>query len=48
MPTIAQNNDLITVILIFSVEPEQQQELVNNIVEFIRNNRKVSAWFCFS
>ncbi len=33
MPTIAKNNDVITVIVIFAVEPERQQELVDTIKE---------------
>lgn len=35
MPTIAKNNDVITVIIIFAVEPERQQELVDTIIEFL-------------
>jgi antibiotic biosynthesis monooxygenase (ABM) superfamily enzyme len=35
MPIIAKNNDVITVIVIFAVEPERQQELIDNIVEFL-------------
>lgn len=35
MPTIAKNNDVITVIIIFAVEPERQQELVDTIIEFV-------------
>lgn len=31
MATIAVNNEVITVIVIFSVEPERQQELINAI-----------------
>lgn len=34
MPTIAKNNDAITVIVIFSVEPERQQELIDTILTF--------------
>lgn len=35
MPTIAKKNDVLTVIIIFSVEPERQQELVDTIIEFV-------------
>ena len=35
MPTIAKNNDVITVIIIFAVEPERQQELIDAIAEFL-------------
>jgi quinol monooxygenase YgiN len=35
MPTIAKSNDVITVIVIFAVEPERQQELVDTIIEFV-------------
>lgn len=35
MSTIAKNNDVITVIIIFAVEPERQQELIDTILEFL-------------
>ena len=35
MPQVSVNNEVITVIVIFSVEPERQQELVNAIAEFL-------------
>ncbi|MGB3695213.1 MAG: hypothetical protein WA865_00930 [Spirulinaceae cyanobacterium] len=35
MPTIAVNNEVITVIIIFTVEPKQQQELLDAIAEFL-------------
>lgn len=35
MPTIAKHNDVITVIVLFKVLPEQQQELVDTIIEFV-------------
>lgn len=35
MPAIAKNNDVITVIVIFAVEPERQQELIDTIIEFV-------------
>ncbi|MGL5806683.1 MAG: antibiotic biosynthesis monooxygenase family protein [Xenococcaceae cyanobacterium] len=34
MSTIAINNEILTVIVIFSVEPEKQQELIDAIAEF--------------
>ncbi|NEP57641.1 MAG: antibiotic biosynthesis monooxygenase [Symploca sp. SIO2G7] len=35
MPTIATNNELITVIVLFRVEPEQQQKLIEAIASFL-------------
>lgn len=35
MTTIAVNNEVITVIVIFSVESERQQELIDAIAEFV-------------
>ncbi len=35
MPAIAKNNEVITAIIIFAVEPSQQQELVDTIIEFL-------------
>lgn len=35
MATIAVNNEVITVIVIFSVESERQQELIDAIAEFV-------------
>ncbi|MEN9871392.1 MAG: hypothetical protein RLZZ171_2384 [Cyanobacteriota bacterium] len=35
MATIAVNNEVITVIVIFSVESERQQELIDAIAEFL-------------
>lgn len=35
MPAIAKNNDVVTVIIVFTVEPEHQQQLIDTIVEFI-------------
>ncbi|MBH8554206.1 antibiotic biosynthesis monooxygenase [Nostocaceae cyanobacterium CENA357] len=35
MATIATKNEVITVIIIFSVKPEQQQELIDAIAEFV-------------
>ena len=34
MATIATKNEVITVIVIFTVEPERQQELIDAIAEF--------------
>lgn len=34
MPTVAKNNEVITVIVIFTVEPERQQELIDTIISF--------------
>ena len=48
MPTIAKNNDIITVIIIFAVEPERQQELVDNIVEFVEKGVKHQPGFVSS
>lgn len=35
MPTVAKNNDVITVIIIFTVEPERQQEVIDTIISFL-------------
>lgn len=40
MPTIAKNNDVVTVIVIFSVEPERQQELIDTILTFADTVKK--------
>jgi len=45
MPTIAKNNDVITVIVIFAVEPERQQELIDTIVEFLETAVKHQPGF---
>jgi quinol monooxygenase YgiN len=45
MPTIAKNNDVITVIVIFAVEPERQQELIDTIVEFLETAVKHQLGF---
>ncbi len=45
MPTIAKNNDLITVIVIFALEPERQQELIDTIVEFLETAVKHQPGF---
>ena len=33
MTTIATNNEVMTVIIIFSIQPEQQQELIDAIAK---------------
>ncbi|QSJ17116.1 antibiotic biosynthesis monooxygenase [Nostoc sp. UHCC 0702] len=48
MPTIAKNNDVITVIIIFAVEPERQQELVETIVNFLETAVKHQPGFVSS
>lgn len=48
MPTIAKHNEVITVIILFAVEPEQQQELINTIVEFIEAEVKHQPGFVSS
>lgn len=35
MPAIAKHNDVLTVIIIFAVEPTRQQELIDTIIEFL-------------
>jgi quinol monooxygenase YgiN len=45
MPTIAKNNDVITVIVIFAVEPERQQELIDTITTFIETAVKHQPGF---
>lgn len=44
MPAIAKNNDVITVIIIFAVEPERQQELLDTIVEFLETVKQQSGF----
>ncbi|MEO1375315.1 MAG: antibiotic biosynthesis monooxygenase [Cyanobacteria bacterium J06635_10] len=36
MPSIATNNEVATVIIIFNVEQERQQELIDTIAEFVK------------
>lgn len=48
MPTIAKNNDVVTVIIIFAVEPEQQQELIEAIAEFLETAVKQQLGFVSS
>ncbi|MCJ8278964.1 MAG: antibiotic biosynthesis monooxygenase [Rivularia sp. ALOHA_DT_140] len=40
MPTIATNNEVATVIIIFNVEPETQQELLDTIYDFLDTVKK--------
>lgn len=48
MPAIAKNNDVLTVIIIFAVEPERQQELVDTIVDFLETTVKHQPGFVSS
>ncbi|MBW4628578.1 MAG: antibiotic biosynthesis monooxygenase [Brasilonema octagenarum HA4186-MV1] len=48
MPTIAKNNDVITVIIIFAVEAERQQELIDTIIEFLETTVKHQSGFVSS
>ena len=48
MPAIGKNNDVITVIVIFAVEPEKQQELVDTIIEFLETTVKQQPGFVSS
>jgi quinol monooxygenase YgiN len=48
MPSIAKNNEVITVIIIFAVEPERQQELVDTIKEFVETGVKHQLGFVSS
>jgi quinol monooxygenase YgiN len=48
MPTIAKHNQVITVIILFAVEPEQQQELINAIGEFVEAEVKHQPGFVSS
>jgi quinol monooxygenase YgiN len=45
MPTIAKNNDVITVIFSFAVEPERQQELVDMMIEALETTTKHQPGF---
>ena len=48
MPTIAKHNHVITVIIIFAIEPEQQQELIDAIAEFLETAVKHQPGFVSS
>jgi quinol monooxygenase YgiN len=45
MPTIAKNNDVITVIFSFAVEPERQQELVDMMIDALETTTKHQPGF---
>jgi hypothetical protein len=45
MPTIAKNNDVITVIFSFAVEPERQQELINMMIDALETTTKHQPGF---
>lgn len=40
MPTISTDNQLTTVIVIFTIKPDQQQELLDTIAEFVEEVKK--------
>lgn len=40
MPAIAKNNEVLTVIIVFSVEPQRQQELIDTILGFLETVKK--------
>lgn len=48
MPTIAKSNDVLTVVIIFAVEPERQQELIDAIAEFLETAVKHQPGFVSS
>lgn len=48
MPAIAKSNDVITAIIIFAVEPEKQQELIDIIIEFLQTTVKHQTGFVSS
>jgi quinol monooxygenase YgiN len=48
MPAIAKNNDVLTVIIIFAVQPERQQELIDTIIEFLETAVKHQPGFVSS
>jgi quinol monooxygenase YgiN len=48
MPAIAKNNDVITVVIIFAVEPVRQQELVDIVIEFLETTVKYQPGFVSS
>jgi quinol monooxygenase YgiN len=48
MPTIDKNNNAIAVIIIFAVEPERQQELIDTIIEFLTTTVKQQPGFVSS
>ncbi|WP_026735023.1 antibiotic biosynthesis monooxygenase [Fischerella sp. PCC 9605] len=48
MPTIAKNNHVITVIIIFAVKPDCQEELIDTIIEFLETTVKHQPGFVSS
>lgn len=48
MPIIAKSNEVITVIVIFAVEPVRQQELIDTIIEFVETAVKHQPGFVSS
>lgn len=48
MPAIAKQNDLTTVVIIFSVEPERQQLLIDTILDFLQTTVKHQPGFVSS
>ena len=48
IPAIAKSNDVITVVIIFAVDPAQQQELVDIIIEFLETTVKHQPGFVSS
>jgi quinol monooxygenase YgiN len=48
MPKIAKNNEVITVVIIFAVETDRQQELIDNIIEFLDKTVKNQPGFVSS
>ena len=48
MPIIAKNNEVITVIVVFAVEPVRQQELIDTIIEFVETAVKHQPGFTSS
>jgi len=45
MPKIAKNNEVITVIFTFAVEPERQQELINMMIDALEMTTKHQSGF---
>lgn len=45
MPTIAKNNDVVTVIFSFAVEPDRQQELINLLIDSLETTTKHQPGF---
>ncbi len=48
MPAIAKNNDVITVVIIFAIEPAEQQQLIDTIIEFLETTVKHQPGFVSS